>query len=143
MFWDNILVPSLRILLWLWPTYPCWIISQKRIDFNSCCFLQILNEQFSRILYWSYFGHGGEEEDSMLLSGIKLPPANPQSVTFLAAIMAQNCAHYYTFMRISIICTSSSSLQYQISPTKNWFHFKKFNMFFLISKKYRRVSNKT
>jgi len=73
----------------------------------------------SRISYWSYFGHGGEEEDTMLLSGIKLPPASSQFVTFLTAIMAQNCAPYYTFMRISIMCISSSSLQYQKSLTKN------------------------
>jgi len=73
----------------------------------------------SGISYWSYFGHGGKEEDTMLLSGIKLLPANLQSVTFLTAIMAQNWAPYYTFMRISIICISNSSLQYQKSLTKN------------------------
>jgi hypothetical protein len=38
--------------------------------------MQILNAQFSRISYWSYFDHGGEEEDPMLLSGIKFSPAS-------------------------------------------------------------------
>jgi hypothetical protein len=32
---------------------------------------------FPEALYYGYFGHGGEKEDPMQLSGIKPPPASP------------------------------------------------------------------